>query len=1280
MMIDNRSLVLDIYDYAGNKVCPLYDSSLDISGQAVSVMVTTERNGWKEISFSLPGVCATEEGVVPNFRLDYLKNDYRIRALFIGEEETIDWYILSEQQIKHDGKSKSASVVAGHISQTLKTKNMGLVFSDTEGNNVGTAEDFIKVILAGTGWTPGNIATFYEKDKKTIKKRSLVAAEKQGAFKLISAVCDLFDAKPVYNGDKTVDIVPMNPFVAPENGELPAVQDDHVLELHYGHELKNVSRKLNSENLLTALFPRGAWGDNVNGYCGIEECKHKEYTYTAPSNGSYARFIITDNEGNESNRWFTPSGNISGHTFRFIDYDPASNMMIWDVTASKGYRVSKEQDESISSYITLAKTGETNVVNNMSSVMCFDYYNQIGLVTDDMIQALGEYYNLIPTQKQAAKEASEAFAGSLNDLSKIVGSVDYCRLNVARYDLSDTYAKIRLNRTTTYPKGVIWRTDYTKKEDKQFAWRTADTIRPNGDPLNGVASTLYILHQVQQGSALSLSWSAGALNTIGGEITQSGAYRTGYVTVTSDTQIEIKHPSDCSVYFYNSSNAFISGVDLSGNDTSAILVPSSATKFRISLPTGANRTSVTASYKSLISWEKTYLKEMDDPEDPTVLTLWLKSADMPDTVSADRVYLFWTNNINGYIGSLESADEAATTSMNNVTKLATVQHPVYVQCDIPSIDNTVLQGFGWFIDYGSTQNKVDIIDQKPPVPYFCWYAKGDRSWCKVNFISAYSSSQASGQYYYDWKRSLLYKGTKAFGDSVEERTVITMFSTIWQAMTTKDKLYRGQFEFYSYRCPSALPAGNYAFLNDDRTLICFTTTTQLNTGDKLVYDSSHRWVTQFRGSAETTLEIKSKKIDSVEYPLTNVVDGLSVYAKYKLNSDGTQTAVANGTTDVSNYFKVKPNVTYTVAAGSSNVKGYAFYNAKKLFVSYSGSSFTSVTSPSSASFMKIVVNTGTINTVVIRDTNYLTNFYVKDISYKLLDNFTGYGTLKGMMPMWIRFADIAERAYTTELAALTAAQDAVTAAENNMKEAFGDLYKEGYYQRADYVNGDEDKLFDDALEDVQVISEPTKTYTVGFLDLYGSNAKQMYYAHQMTDIVEWPTYDPSYAVHLVDPDFNINEWAYIDKSVICYDMPWKSTITINTDLSTIAQHSFADVLANVVNLAQMQNETQVYERAKVLSKTGQLAAARLEGVINSNTTLLANSTSTMYTTENGAWVFEAVDQSGAMMITGNGFSVASEKNADGTWRWRTKLVPLVLAGAIQNNDKLVELLETPKGL
>ena len=64
------------------------------------------------------------------------------------------------------------SVVAGHNSQLLKTKNLGLEFSDEEGNNVGTAEELLTTILKGTGWKVGVVEEFYERDEKTIKKRS----------------------------------------------------------------------------------------------------------------------------------------------------------------------------------------------------------------------------------------------------------------------------------------------------------------------------------------------------------------------------------------------------------------------------------------------------------------------------------------------------------------------------------------------------------------------------------------------------------------------------------------------------------------------------------------------------------------------------------------------------------------------------------------------------------------------------------------------------------------------------------------------------------------------------------------------------------------------------------------------------------------------------------------------------------------------------------------------------------------------------------------------------
>ena len=79
--MDKRTLSLAICDYQQRVLCPLYDSESNVSGQAEDVFVTTERNGWKELSFSLPSVCQTEDGTEENYRLEYLKADYLIRLI-----------------------------------------------------------------------------------------------------------------------------------------------------------------------------------------------------------------------------------------------------------------------------------------------------------------------------------------------------------------------------------------------------------------------------------------------------------------------------------------------------------------------------------------------------------------------------------------------------------------------------------------------------------------------------------------------------------------------------------------------------------------------------------------------------------------------------------------------------------------------------------------------------------------------------------------------------------------------------------------------------------------------------------------------------------------------------------------------------------------------------------------------------------------------------------------------------------------------------------------------
>ena len=99
MLRYKRNIVLDICDYDKNIVCPLYDSTSDIQGQAANVVKMTERNGWKQLSFTIPSACLDENGQwVDNYRLEFLKADYRIRAKeWSGDDDdepTIDWFLL----------------------------------------------------------------------------------------------------------------------------------------------------------------------------------------------------------------------------------------------------------------------------------------------------------------------------------------------------------------------------------------------------------------------------------------------------------------------------------------------------------------------------------------------------------------------------------------------------------------------------------------------------------------------------------------------------------------------------------------------------------------------------------------------------------------------------------------------------------------------------------------------------------------------------------------------------------------------------------------------------------------------------------------------------------------------------------------------------------------------------------------------------------------------------------------------------------------------------------
>lgn|GEM_PF-2270464 len=124
-------------------------------------------------------------------------------------------------------------------------------------NGIGRLQDIAETILQGTGWSLGTYDIFYEEDGETEKVRSLRSDVKAGAYELITNLCALFNARPVYHGGtRKVD------FVALTNVE-------EVAELTMQKNMSECRISYNSEAFVTRLYVEGIY-DEI-GYIGIED-------------------------------------------------------------------------------------------------------------------------------------------------------------------------------------------------------------------------------------------------------------------------------------------------------------------------------------------------------------------------------------------------------------------------------------------------------------------------------------------------------------------------------------------------------------------------------------------------------------------------------------------------------------------------------------------------------------------------------------------------------------------------------------------------------------------------------------------------------------------------------------------------------------------------------------------------------------------------------------------------------------------------------------------------
>lgn len=130
-----------------------------------------------------------------------------------------------------------------------------MTFDDTNG--IGTAQYLLEQTLSGTGWQLGFCETFYESDGVTEKVRSISCDTRRGAYLLISDICKLFSAYPVYDGEtRTVHIYSLN-------------RHEDMLEMNFAKNLTGVERKEDAADIVTRLYVEGEYADG--GYVGIDD-------------------------------------------------------------------------------------------------------------------------------------------------------------------------------------------------------------------------------------------------------------------------------------------------------------------------------------------------------------------------------------------------------------------------------------------------------------------------------------------------------------------------------------------------------------------------------------------------------------------------------------------------------------------------------------------------------------------------------------------------------------------------------------------------------------------------------------------------------------------------------------------------------------------------------------------------------------------------------------------------------------------------------------------------
>ena len=175
------------------------------------------------------------------------------------------------------------------------------------------------------------------------------------------------------------------------------------------------------------------------------------------------------------------------------------------------------------------------------------------------------------------------------------------------------------------------------------------------------------------------------------------------------------------------------------------------------------------------------------------------------------------------------------------------------------------------------------------------------------------------------------------------------------------------------------------------------------------------------------------------------------------------------------------------------------------------------------------------------------------------------------------------------------------------------------------------------------MSKPKVTYIVSLVSLSGI----LGYKNRIVPL--------NSIVHLYDNELDVNDFVHVSSVTKYLDSPEKDTVELSNEPLSLTSITVDSILSRMVQLSDLiDQKNSLYSRSEIISSEGSIQMNRLEGTINVLKNRLSSANSGWHTDDNGNMVFESVNGMSAMMLTGEGFMIASGKDENGNWDWRTK--------------------------